>query len=189
MTGVGIYARAYARALLGSAVSRNDVEGVTQDVLALDRQWQGSPELRQFCMRHLPGSPRQQAELVRQVWGHTFTPTVILFLELLTQWGHLRLIPLITEQFQVLADRAQGCHNVVATFACAPLPAEVEGVRQRVAEAYGPIIRLTVKVDPALLAGVCIRINDKQADASLAGRLARLRNGLKNPMQLDAVAS
>ncbi|MEI7899276.1 MAG: F0F1 ATP synthase subunit delta, partial [bacterium] len=113
----------------------------------------------------------------------------ILFLEWLTQWGHLRLVPLITAQFQALADRAQGCHNVLATFACEPQPAEVERVRERIAEAYGPVIKLTVKVDPALLAGVCIRINDKQVDASLAGRIARLKNELKKPVQPDAVAS
>ncbi len=189
MIAEGVYARAYARALLGSAGLRHELDGVTQDMLALELQWKGSPELRHFCMRHLPGSPRQQAQLVDQVWGQTFTPTVILFLELLAQWGHLRLIPLITGQFQALADRAQGRHNVVATFACEPRPEEVERVRQRVAEVYGPIIRLMVKVDPALLAGVCIRINDKQVDASLAGRIARLKNGLKKPMQLDAVAS
>ena len=189
MIGEGVYARAYARALLGSAEMRNEVEGVTQDVLALERQWDGSPELRLFCTRHQPGSPRQQAELVDQVWGHTFTPTVILFLKLLVQWGHLRLIPLITKQFQELDDRAQGCHSVVATFACEPQPAEVERVRQMVSEAYGPVLKLTVQVSPALLAGVRIRINDKQVDASLAGRIARLRNELKKPMQLDAVAS
>lgn len=189
MIGESGYARAYARALLGSAVTRHALEGVTQDMIALERQWNGSPELRQFCTRRLPGSPRQQTELVGQVWGHTFTPTVILFLELLVQWGHLRLIPLITEQFQVLADRGQGCPNVLATFACEPQPAEVERLRQQVAAAYGPVFKLTVKVDAALLAGVRIRINDKQVDASLSGRIARLRNGLKKPMQLDAVAS
>jgi len=185
----GVYARAYARALLGSAAMRQEVEGVTQDILALELQWDGSPELRLFCTRHIPGSPRQQAAIVDQVWGRTFTQTVILFLELLVQWGHLRLIPLITAQFQALADQAQGCHRVVATFACEPQPAEVERVRKMVSDAYGPVLKLTVKVDPALLAGVCVRINDKQVDASLAGRIARLKNGLKKPMRLDAVAS
>jgi F-type H+-transporting ATPase subunit delta len=189
MIGEGVYARAYARALLGTARERNQVSEVTEDVLALERQWDGSPELRVFCQRHLPGSPRQQAGIVARVWDSTFSPTVIHFLELLVQWGHLRLIPLITEQFQVLADLAQGCHNVAATFACEPQEADIERVRQLVAKAYGPVIKLTVSVDPALLAGVRIRINDKQVDASLSGRIARLRNGLKNPMQLDAVAS
>jgi F-type H+-transporting ATPase subunit delta len=189
MIGEGVYARAYARALLGAAMELRDAEGVTQDMLALALQWQGSPELRAFCQRHLPGSPRQQAGLVAQVWGRTFTPTVILFLELLVQWGHLRLIPLITEQYQALADRAQGCHNVEAAFACEPRAEEVERVRQLAAEAYGPVLKLTVRVDPVLLAGVRIRINDKQVDASLAGRVARLKNALKKPMPLDAVAS
>ena len=170
MIGEGVYARAYARALFGSAETRNEMDSVTQDVLALVQQWYGSPELRLFCTSHLPGSPRQKAQLVEQVWGHSFSPTVILFLELLVQWGHLRLIPQIAEQFQTLSDRACGCHNVVATFACEPQPAEIERVRQLVAEEYGPVIKLTVIVKPELLAGVCARAAGFSGDAPRAGR-------------------
>ncbi len=188
MIGESVYARAYARALLGSAVQRGDVDGVTQDMLALDAQWRGSSELRTFCMSHLPGDPEHHARLVDELWGHSFSGPVIFLLRTLAQWDHLAFIPLITEQYRLLSDRQRGCTNVRVCFACEPRPEEIERVRQMVADAYGPVMNLTVQIDPDLIAGVRLFINDKRVDASLAGRLARIRYGLSKPMQLQTAA-
>jgi len=185
----GVYARAYARALFGSAVQRGELDGVTQDVLALEKQWQGSPELRRFCQSHLPGSPLSHARNVDQIWGVTFTLSVKFLLRMLAQWDHLRLIPLITQHFQAFVDHAQGCSNVHAYFACAPQQDEIDQVRRLVSDAYGPTMKLTVQVDPTLIAGVRIFINDKRVDASLAGRITRMRYGLSKPMHLEEAAS
>ena len=189
MIGEGVYARAYARALFGSAVQRGELDGVTQDVLALEKQWQGSPELRSFCQSHLPGDPRNHARIVDQIWGATFTPTVKYLLRILAQWDHLRLIPLITMHYQAFVDRARHCSNVHAYFACEPRQEEISLIRQMVTDAHGPVMKLAVAVDPTLIAGVRIFINDKRVDASLAGRLTRMRYGLSKPMQLEAAAS
>ena len=189
MIGEGVYARAYARALFGSAVQRGELESVTQDVLALEKQWQGSQELRSFCQSHLPGDPCNHARIVDQLWGTTFTQTVKHLLKLLAKWDHLRLIPLITLHFQAFADRAQNCSNVHAFFACEPQQEEIDRVHQMVADAHGPVMKLTVAVDPDLIAGVRLFINDKRVDASLAGRITRMRYGLSKPMQLEAAAS
>ena len=79
MTDDGVYARAYARALYGAATARHEEPNVTDDVLALELQWKGSPELRRFCRSHQPGSPRDRARSVEQLWGKTFTPTMMFF--------------------------------------------------------------------------------------------------------------
>ena len=181
--------RAFARALLGAAQASQTLDAVTQDILALDAQWHGSPELRQFCGRRLQGAPSQRARLIAQIWGNTFSQTVLTFLQLLSERDLLSLIPLITVRFQELADRARGCHNVVASFACAPQEQELERVRRMVTDAYGPVFKLAVRVKPALLAGVSLRIDDRLVDASLAGRINRLKNDLMKPMRLAAAAN
>ena len=189
MIGEGVYARAYARALFGSAVQRQELASVTQDILALEKQWQGSPELRSFCQSHLPGDPRNHARIVDQLWGTTFTQTLKHLLKILAKWDHLRLIPLIAAHYQALVDRAQSCSTVRAFFASEPRQEEIDRIHQLVAESHGPIMKLSVKVDPELIAGVRLFINDKRVDASLAGRIARIRYGLSKPMQLEAAAS
>lgn len=185
----GACVRAYARALLGAAQASQSLAAVTQDILALDAQWHGSPELRRFCCGRLPGVPSQRSRLIGQIWDNTFSQTVLTFLEMLAERDHLRLIPLITVRFQALADRARGCHNVEAAFACEPHEKEIERVRQMITDTYGPVFKLAVRVEPALLAGVTLRIDDRLVDASLAGRINRLKNDLMKPMRLSAVAN
>ena len=182
-----VYARAYARGLLMSAGEHGETEAVTQDMLALDAQWHGSPELRGFCTGHLPGNPARHARLVDNLWGETFSRLVIFLLRILAMRGHLRLIPLITEQYSLLSDRQRGCTNVRACFACEPQPEEVERVRQLVADSRGPVMNLTVEVVPELIAGFRLFIDDERVDASLAGRIARIRYGLSKPMQLEEI--
>ena len=189
MNGEGVFVRAYARALLGAAQAHQDLENVTQDILALENQWAGSPELRRFCGSRLQGVPSQRSRLISQIWGSTFSRTVLAFLETLAERDHLRYIPLIIVRFRELADRAQGCHNAVATFACEPQEKEVERVRRMITDTYGPVFKLAVRVEPALLAGVRLRIDDRLVDASLAGRIARFKNDLMKPMRLPAAAN
>ncbi len=189
MNAESAYARAYARALYGSAQARHEADGVTQDVLALDRQWKGSPELRQFCRSHLPGSPADRARAVEKLWGDTFTRTMIFFLSVLAQRDHLGLVPLIAGQYQKMDDRAQGRSDVRISFACEPGEEEIGQIRKLVADAYGPVMKVAVRVDPALIAGARFFVNDRRVDASLAGRLARLRVGLSKPLQPGKAAS
>ena len=189
MNGEGACVRAYARALLGAAQASQALDAVTQDMLALDAQWRGSPELRRFCSCHLKGAPSQRSRLIGQIWGETFSRTVLSFLEMLAQRDQLRFIPLITTRFQELTDRARGCRNAEAAFACAPQDAEVERVRRLITETYGPVFKLAVRVEPALLAGFTLRIDDRLVDASLAGRIKRLKNDLMKPERLAAAAN
>ena len=189
MNGEGVFARAYARALYGAAAARHEEANVTQDVLALERQWNGSPELRLFCRRHLQGSPGNRAAVVQKIWGATFTRTLISFLEMMAQRDHLSLLPSVVQQYQKMDDRAQGCSDVRITFAAEPDEGQIGQIRRQVADAFGPIMKVQTQVEPALIAGVRFFVNDKRVDASLAGRLARLRYGLSKPMQPGAAAS
>jgi F-type H+-transporting ATPase subunit delta len=181
MTSASVYARAYARGLLSAALQRGEVDEVTRDMQALDAQWRGSPELRAFCTGHLPGSPARHARLIDDLWGGTFSGLVVFLLRVLARRDHLRLVPLVTGEYRLLADRRRGCTNVRACFACEPRPEEVERVRRLVEGARGPVMNLTVEVVPALIAGLRLFIDDRRVDASLAGRLARIRHGLERP--------
>jgi len=189
VTHEGVYASAYARALLGAAAAQRAVAAVTSDLRALEDQWNGSVEFRRFCHGRHQTIPGQRAQTVRDIWGDSLAPVTLGFLALLADWGQLHLLPLIVDRFVELADRAAGRHKADAAFACEPIPDELDRVRRMIADAYGPLVDLAVRVEPALLAGVRLRIDDRLVDASLAGRLARLKKGLLKPMPLEAAAT
>jgi F-type H+-transporting ATPase subunit delta len=85
------------------------------------------------------------------------------------------LVPAIAGEYQRLLDRQRGIAAAVVTSA-APLSAEeTEAIAARVATLAGATISLRTAVDSALIGGVTVRIGDRLIDASVRGRLERLR--------------
>ena len=177
------YARAFARALHGAASDNGVTEVVAQETDALLQQWRASPELRSFCRDNPSAGASMRMEAVESIWGTSVSPLLTHFLKLLAQRGHLALLPQIFLYYHKLYDRARGCSRVSITFAAPPGESQVERIRKLVAKAYGPTMRIESRVDSELIAGVKFFVNDKLVDASLAGRLERLRAGLLRPMQ------
>jgi len=176
-----IYARAYARALYLSAVERQELDDVVADMKALEAQWQGSIELRRFCQGHHPGNTRSHERLVDGLWGQSFTAPVLVMLRTLSHREQLNIIPLTIVQFMIRHDREQHCSHVDLAFALQPTEETLAQLRERVAEARGSLMRMHVKVDADLIAGFVITLDDHRIDASMAGRLKRLRMGLRKP--------
>jgi len=74
---------------------------------------------------------------------------------------------------------------------CAQEPdaATLAAIRTRMGGADAGRLDLDVQTNPALLAGLTIRIDDQVFDASLAGRIARLRQALDNPGRAPGAAT
>ncbi|HRR33048.1 MAG TPA: ATP synthase F1 subunit delta [Kiritimatiellia bacterium] len=180
------YARAFARALHGAATARGEEACVTEGVRALEQLWQTSPEWRRYCHSRQPGGARVRVEQVRQLLANALSATVMQFLEAVAHHDQLVLLPEICKQYQRLEERARGCSRVRVLFACEPTEDQIARVRDWVAATRGPEMDMTVCTEPALIAGLRIFVDDTRVDASLAGRLKRLRVGLRNPVPAAA---
>ena len=180
------YAQAFARALQGAAAARREETLVTANVVALEQLWQVSPEWRQFCRTRQPGGTRVRVKQVRQLFEGKLPEIVVRFLEAVAQHDQLALLPDICVQYQQLAARARGCSRVQMSFACEPTEEQVARVRNWVAATRGPEMEVTVLTDPELIAGMRLFVDDTRIDASLAGRLKRLRVSLRKPVPVAA---
>lgn len=84
------------------------------------------------------------------------------------------LLAAIADEFHALRARDEGWIDVVvrtARWSDPPLP---EGLHRALEQRFLAQLRLTVRRDPALLAGAEIRVGDTVIDVSLRGRLATL---------------
>ena len=176
-----VLARAYARGLLKTAQALGQEARVSEDIRALDAQWRGSPELRTFCTGHLRGNTIHHASMVRSLWGASFSPPVMVLLENLAKREMLWLIPQVISVYTEILDILRKCLRVEARFAMKPDEAMLMGVHDMVRTQYSPEYRIVAIVDPDLIAGFQVTINDIRIDASLAGRLKRLRQALRKP--------
>ena len=84
----------------------------------------------------------------------------------------------MAEEFQALVDRAEGRLAVELTTAYALSEAEAQAILAKIEQASGRKVEATLRVDPALIGGMILQAGSLRVDASVRGRLARLRQEL-----------
>lgn len=97
---------------------------------------------------------------------------------LLLRRGRTRLAPGIAREFRRLVQRSSGVVEASVTAATELSPAEEAAIRERIEAMTGRRVELGVTVDPSLIGGVAVRVGDRMIDASVRGRLERLRERL-----------
>jgi F-type H+-transporting ATPase subunit delta len=97
---------------------------------------------------------------------------------LLLRRGRIRLAGGIAREFRRLVQRASGIVSATVMSASALLPAEEAAIRARLEKMTGAKVELAFELDPSLIGGVAVRIGDRMIDASVRGRLERLRREL-----------
>jgi F-type H+-transporting ATPase subunit delta len=90
----------------------------------------------------------------------------------------MHLLPPILVEFEHLVREARGVLEADVTVARPLTEAERQEILQRLRTLTGKEVQIQVGVDPAILGGVVVRIGDQVIDASVAGRLDRLRQDL-----------
>ena len=167
--------RPYARALVLAAQKSGMLARVRGDMEALAAQWEGSEELRTWCTtaRSLPKAAH--AALVGDLWGETMAHPTCVLLEALSAANLLGAIPTVIRVFRRFADLTEGRVTVTFVFAAIPSETLLASLRKRAIEAYGEQTEIAIQLDASLGAGLIVRAGNTQIDASLKGRLARLR--------------
>ena len=97
---------------------------------------------------------------------------------LLVRRRRTRLAPRIAQEFRRLVQRANGIVAATVVSATELTPAEEAAIRERLQRMTGQRVELAVERDPSLIGGVAVRIGDRMIDASVRGRLERLRERL-----------
>jgi len=126
------------------------------------------------------GSPaipfEDRREVLAKLLGPRISGPALNLVLLLARHGRLAAVPAVAKEYKRLVDRERGI--VVATvISASPLqPAELEAIGARVREMTGARAEIATAVDPELIGGVTVRIGDRLIDASVRGRLERLRD-------------
>ena len=97
---------------------------------------------------------------------------------LLAKRGRFSVLPEVSAEYDALVRDSRG---IVAATVTTPAPLsdpQLAQVRTRVEQLAGAKAQVTAATDPTLLGGLTIRIGDTLIDASVKGRLARLRGEL-----------
>jgi F-type H+-transporting ATPase subunit delta len=100
------------------------------------------------------------------------------FARLLVEKGRAGEIREIADEFETLVDAGRNVLDVELTTAYELSDAEFDGIVGRIATASGRDVHATRVVDPDLIGGLVLQAGSMRLDASVRGRLERLRQQL-----------
>lgn len=100
------------------------------------------------------------------------------FLRLLTEKGRVGEIHEIGREFERLCAEEEGVLNVELTTAVELSEQDAKGIVEQIERASGRTVEATRKVDPDLVGGIVLQVGSMRLDASVRGRLERLRQEL-----------
>jgi F-type H+-transporting ATPase subunit delta len=97
---------------------------------------------------------------------------------LLVERRRVALLPKVADAFRRLIYARRNIVEAEVASAAPLTEAERAALRERLARLVGRRVELRERLDPGLLGGLVVRIGDRLYDASVRGRLERLRNRL-----------
>jgi len=122
------------------------------------------------------GSLGATAEAVRAAIARPVGAQLSNLVGVLVARRRVSLLPAIVGEYGRLLDRQRGVAAAIVTSA-SPLSAdETAAISARIEALIGTTVSLRTTVDPDLIGGVTVRIGDRLIDASVRGRLERLRD-------------
>jgi len=175
------YVRAYSRALLSAASHTTSVPAVQRDLAAVMGALVESVDLRRWVCRRVISSPVRRTAEAQQHLAGLVSPMTLRLLVRMAAWNHLHLLPDVAKRFERAVRKLEGRSTALVVCAQTPDDATLATIRARLGAGKADLLDLEIRTDPKLLAGMTIRTEDKIFDASLAGRIARLRQALANP--------
>ena len=135
-----------------------------------------SPELRNV-LRNPQLESQAKAAILKDIAGDD-EPLFTNFLRVAAEKGRAGEIEEIAAEFEKLMAREERRLTVELTTARELSDSEADAILQEIEKAAGRKVEATRSVDPELIGGIVLKAGSYRVDASVRGRLERLRHEL-----------
>ncbi len=140
----------------------------------------GGPAFERLLEAAIAAVPHPEAnpETVRRQVTELVVRQVRRLVTLLVERRRVALLPRVVEAYRALLYARRGIVEAEVVSAAPLIEAERVALRERLEGLTDRRVELRERVDPSLLGGLVVRIGDRLYDASVRGRLERLRSQL-----------
>jgi len=173
---VAVVARTYAQALFDAAQEKGRLDEVAEELAEFADAVREVPELNEL-LRNPELDPPAKADALDAVLEGA-DELVRNFLRLVAEKNRATQIEEIAGEFEALVAAEKAILNVELTTAYELSEKEAQGIVKQIEAASGRTVEASRSVDPQLLGGLVLQAGSLQVDASVRGRLNRLRREL-----------
>lgn len=169
-------ARPYAKAAFAYASEQNATDAWSNALQLLSAAVQN--EAFSAYLNRPELTPAEQVDLFAKVLGNEQTEAVSNFLTLLADNDRLALLPEIDTEFEQLKSQNNNTVDVVIESAFPLDSVQEQKLAHALEKRLNSAVKVTVEVNPALIAGVVIRAGDQVIDDSALSKLEKMRTRL-----------
>ncbi|OTG85130.1 F0F1 ATP synthase subunit delta [Acinetobacter sp. ANC 4648] len=169
-------ARPYAKAAFAYASEQNATDDWSNVLQMLSAAVQDEAFFAYLNRPEL--TPAEQVSLFVKVLGEQSSVSVSNFLTLLAENGRLALLPEIETEYEQLKSQNNNTVDVVIESAFPLDSVQEQKLAHALEKRLNSAVKVSVEVNPALIAGVVIRAGDQVIDDSALNKLEKMRTRL-----------
>jgi F-type H+-transporting ATPase subunit delta len=180
-TGSGIsgLASSYATALYALADEGKALDRTADDLRGLKLALRDSEDLRRLVRSPLLSRDAQGKAMAAVLVRADVSDLVRRFVGLVARNRRLFALDAMIDAFLAELARRRGEVTAEVTAAAALSDRQTEALVDQLKRAMGAKVQVNVKVDPALLGGMIIKVGSRMVDSSLRTKLAKLQLAMK----------
>lgn len=169
----------YAKALFATAKEKNILDAIKNDVDTMYSTIKESAELAGLLESPTINGTKK-FEILKQIFDKDVNSISIQFLELVAKNKREAFLTGILHYFIVLFKKDKNIMDAIITTSIALTEDQQEKVAKVLKNTYKADIELTQKVDPNIIGGFIVRIEDKQLDSSIIRKLSDIKQSFMN---------
>ena len=176
MTGAGCL---YGQALYSLARDEGLAESVLNEITVLEESFSREPDFLRLL--NSPNVPREErCTILDECFRGSVHSYVLNVLKLLMEKGHILQFRQCAETYRDLFYEENQILPVQATTAVALTAGQCDRLTEKLSGLTGKNVRLTNRVDPAVLGGVCLDYDGRRLNDTVAHRLDEIKGLLAN---------
>jgi F-type H+-transporting ATPase subunit delta len=173
---VSVVDRVYATALFDAAKEQGRLDAIREQLAQIVAAEAEVPELREL-LRNPQLDPRARAQALEEVLAGG-DELLRNFLRVLVDKGRGGQLEEIARELERLIAEHEGIVHAALTTAVELSDDEAQTLLRQIEDASGRKVEATRSVDPGLIGGIVLQVGSHRLDASVRGRLERLRREL-----------
>jgi F-type H+-transporting ATPase subunit delta len=179
-TGVTGLAERYATALFDLADERRALDEVATDLRQLRAMLQQSGDFQRLIRSPILSRAQQANAMMTIAERAGLSPLVRDFLAVVARNRRLFAVPAIIEAFLAKLAARRGEVNADVTAAQPLSEAQFAALNEQLRRSIGSRVTVDVRVDPALIGGMVVKVGSRMVDGSVRSKLRRLQLALKS---------
>jgi F-type H+-transporting ATPase subunit delta len=166
----------YCRAIFQSALEKKILDKVNQDMIFISEICK-MPEMKEFLQSPIIVPSKKEA-IFHNILGDNVEHITLSMIDLIVQNGRETFIPAIVRNFIYETKKYKGITESVLTTAVRVDDKVKKQITDLISEVFKTKVELKENIDPEIVGGFILQVDDNYIDASIKNKLRKIRKEL-----------